>query len=227
MKITIPIILLCSCAVFAEDALPQYFPISTNRSIENAIDPFCSQWYGGHLIRMQEPSLLAATNRTDLAVYRFTYLPTWGRPLAVRAVVTTNQVYVRTVRLTGDGGYAPGDIGQTVERVLTNGLPKDVSQLIDKTIWNENFQPKSHRGCDGSEWIVEGVKSGKYRLITMWTPDAYSKDPQGKLFVTLSEALAELSGDKMSKVMLDCHSLDLKTDPLRYGNPKQGMEHSR
>ncbi len=219
MKRLIAMLLLCGCSALAEDAAPQYFPVSTNSTPVNAVSPFGSQWYSEHLQRMQEPSLLQATNQAHVTAYRFTYLPTWGRPLAVRTVVTTNQVYVRTVRLTGDGGYDPGYIGQTTDRVLTNGLPQDVSQLIDRTIWNGKFQPETHRGCDGSEWIVEGVKDGKYRLFTMWTPEAYSKDPQGMLFVTLSEALAELSGDRMDKIMQDCHTLRFNKDPLRRVDP--------
>ena len=103
MKRLIAVALLISSSAlaedFAKDAMPQYFPISTNRNPVNAVKPFCSEWFSLHLHMMQEPSLFEATNRTDLAIYRFTELPSWGRPLAVRAVVATNQVYVRTVIL--------------------------------------------------------------------------------------------------------------------------------
>lgn len=199
----------------------QYFPVSTNSTPTNAVDAFCAEWYSAHLRRMQEPSLLQATNRTGIAAYRFTYLPTWGRPMAVRTVVTTYDVYVRTVRLTGDGGYDPGCIGQTSDRILTNGLPKDLSMLIEETIWNEQFQPVSHQGCDGSEWILEGVRNGKYRLFTVWTPDVYSTDRQGKLFVRLCNALAEMNGDGTNRWMQDCHTLVLDRDPLRQKHPNQ------
>jgi hypothetical protein len=199
----------------------QYFPVSTNGFPSNAVSPFCNGWYSAHLRRMQEPSLLQATNRTDIAAYRFTYLPTWGRPFAVRTVVTTNQVYLRTVRLTGDGGYDPGHIGHTTDCVLSNGLPRGLSKLIEETIWNTSFQPVTDRGCDGSEWILEGVRNGKYRLFTMWSPDAYSTNTQGKQFVRLCSGLAEMSGVRMDKVMQDCHTLTINPDPLRQENPNQ------
>ena len=219
MKRLIAVALLISSSAlaedFAKDTMPQYFPISTNRNPVNAVKPFCSEWFSLYLHMMQEPSLFEATNRTDLAIYRFTELPSWGRPLAVRAVVATNQVYVRTVILSGNGGYDPGIIGQIKETVSGNALPQAVSKLIDSTIWNNKFQPVSHYGCDGTEWIVEGVKNGRYRVIVMWTPDAYSEDPQVKLFIDLCKTLVRLSGETMEKVMQDCDTLNLNKDPLR------------
>ena len=219
MKRLIAILLRCGCSARAEDPVPQYFPTSTNRNPVNAVSSFCSRWYGGHLSAMQEPSLFQATNRSDIAAYRFTYLPTWGRPLAVRMVVSTNQLYVRKVMLTGSGGYAPGVIGLTQESVTTNVLPKDVSELISKTIWNENFQPTDNRGRDGSEWIIEGIRNGKYRVISLWCPGAYSDDPQHKIFIDLCGKIIGLTGETMEKVMGDCHRLNLKDDPMRQGNP--------
>ncbi len=219
MKRVIAILLLCGCSARAEDTVPQYFPVSTNRNPVNAVSSFRSRWYGGHLSAMQEPSLLKATNHIDIAAYRFTYLPTWGRPLAVRTVISTNQLYVRKVMLTGSGGYAPGVIGLTQESVTTNGLPRDVSDLIDKTIWNEEFQPTDDRGLDGSEWIIEGVRNGKYRVISLWCPGVYSTNAQHKVFIDLCSKIIGLTGATLENAMLDCQKMNLKKDPMRQGDP--------
>jgi len=219
MKTLFAILLLCGSSALADDSVPQFFPISTNRNPVNAVSSFRSRWYSKHLSAMQEPSLFEATNSSAIAAYRFTYLPTWGRPLAVRTVVSTNQLYVRKVMLTGSGGYAPEVIGITQESVSTNGLPADVSELIAKTIWNEKFQPTDARGLDGSEWIIEGVSDGRYRVISLWCPGAYSEDPQHKVFIDLCGKIVGLTGDSLEKVMGDCHRLNLKKDPMRQGNP--------
>ena len=137
--------------------------------------------------------------------------------MAVRAVLTTNGLYLRTVRLSGDGGYDPGFIAQTKETASSNAMPQAVSRLIDRTLWNDSYRPQSSDGVDGEEWIVEGMKDGRYRVITMWSPPPveFASDGPAKLFVQLCEALIGLSGETMEKAVHVDREMKLRFDPLR------------
>jgi len=48
---------------------------------------------------------------------------------------------------------------------------------------------EDHSGFDGSQWIIEGVKGGKYPIADRWTP---GKGPVHDLGVILAFTLARL-----------------------------------
>ena len=56
-----------------------YFPDAKS----GGLDDFVRGWYGKHLTVMREPSLWLARS-SPRESYRFTWLRTWGRPVAIR-----------------------------------------------------------------------------------------------------------------------------------------------
>ncbi len=74
-----------------------------------------------------------------------------------------------TKRTNGQGGYEPG-------RVVSNQatqIDKDETQLLLATLvrlkfWGAQNNDPGPRGYDGSRWIIEGVKNGKYHVVDRW-----------------------------------------------------------
>src|SRR5262249_10845266 len=82
-----------------------------------------------------------------------------------------------TARLTtkmtsGAGGYAPGKLIQNDAWTLTKEQTDWFLELIEKnSFWKLPAKDETRMGCDGAQWIVEGVKNGKYHLVDRWTPE--------------------------------------------------------
>ncbi|MDD5644630.1 MAG: hypothetical protein PHO00_04190 [bacterium] len=182
-KIITTILTLVALTSFAETI--DYFPDGT-------IDDFCEEWYGEHLLTMKEPSLFLSAKDQSKEIYRFTLLPTWGRPVSVRVEVNDTIITIHTVTLTGSGGYEPGDIEFKESIILT---PQESSMLIEKINSLNLFSmplEDDTRGLDGSEWIFEGVKNGKYHVISRWCPDEYDTEKRNLVeFVSTCNQLLE------------------------------------
>jgi hypothetical protein len=142
-----------------------YFPPHTfNESIET----LTVGWYGKHLRAMKEPSLWAAASRGSTA-YRFLWLRTWGRPIAVRVTVNGTGAHLVVTRLSGSGGYEPGDVELRRERDLGRA---DV-QRIESALADADYDTtpaEGEAGMDGAEWIIERAAAGNYRLVERWSP---------------------------------------------------------
>ena len=76
-----------------------------------------SDRYSRALRAMNEPSLweLARSDK-QIGAYRLLWLPTWGRPVAVRIERSGKVVTLNAVLLGGDGGYEIGELA-TSKRV--------------------------------------------------------------------------------------------------------------
>ena len=122
----------------------------------------------------------------------------------MRVVVSPNQVYVRTVVLKKEGVNRSGgskSIAFADERILHKSLSRAISSLIDKTVWNPEFQPINRPGLDGTEWVLEGIRNGRYRAFAIWHPEFYvDNDSRNAQFVSLCQALTELSGRSESEL---------------------------
>ncbi len=175
-------------------------------------------WFGKHLDAMQEISLYKMRDNKNIEAYRFLYLPTWGNPICVRVVKVENGYYIKSIKLTGMGGYKEGKIGfLKTRRIDDKSLPKHFNTLLDKVVWNDNFKPKRQKGCDGSEWIIEGLKNGKYIVFDIWCADTEQQE-RGmsdyvalcKLFITMGK-FDENVGHYHNRQLMD--PLDKKSEP--------------
>jgi hypothetical protein len=148
-----------------------YFP---NRLFDQDAkwDKFTSDWYGGQLKALQEPSLLSLSKDKTTQSYRFLWLRTFHHPVSVRIDIHADGTALLTTKIaSGAGGYAPGHLITNTSKPLTKTETQVFLNKVDKEkFWMQPVKPKGPLGEDGSEWIIEGVKDGKYHLASRWTP---------------------------------------------------------
>lgn len=133
------------------------------------IDSFCLKWYSKHLYSMKEPLLF---NRpTTKSIYRFTWLRTFNEPMIVRIEKDTSGVVLYWKKTDGKGGYEPGEIIINDKKQISDLDWEQFLSLISiSKFWT--LKRGGSIGEDGSEWILEGVESTRYHVVTMWSPDS-------------------------------------------------------
>jgi hypothetical protein len=158
---------------------PLYFPAEwsrsgqqcANRCIET-LSPFAMTWYSEHLAAAQEPSLYAASKTSKSAgetQMRFTWLRSFHHPVTVR-VVSGNSSYRLIAReLSGAGGYAPGTVVRTIDRMLTPQEQRKVESAFSSDLFDPPFEACAV-GLDGAQWIVESVSGTEYRFADRHSP---------------------------------------------------------
>ncbi len=164
-----------------------YFPVS-ERGGPSTISTFEEEWYSSHLRLMKEPSLFAEQHTDGKEVYRFTFLPTWGDPRCAVVSREGDRAFIRFARLDGDGGYDPGKLVEQARRELKSEEIKEFAGLFDALKFSKLTTEDPVIGCDGSEWILECIKDGKYHVVVRWTANAYEPKKRGtESFVKLCE----------------------------------------
>lgn len=130
---------------------------------------FINDWYGKHLKAMQELPLIDTT--ADKEVYRFLWLRSFHRPIAVRIEKTSDQLQLSLVETDGRGGYGPGDTLRREVKSIDNLQWCEFQALLDQAeFWTLAGDDKDP-GQDGAQWIMEGVKNGRYHLVDRWSPE--------------------------------------------------------
>ena len=167
------------------------FPIDEKGS--SGVSAFESDWYGGLLARLGEPSIMAVQTNV-FAVYRFTLVPTWGNPVCVRLTISNGVARVEGKRLDGQGGYDPGELVEQGTTAVASEQLKRFSVLFEKLGFHELKTRDKDRGLDGSEWILEAADAGRYHIVVRWSPTAYDPRKRGTLdFVNVCECLYRIS----------------------------------
>lgn len=148
-----------------------FFPPGSLMPDNPGVEPLMRDWYATSLARMAEPSFALASSEAAQDTYRLLVLPTWGEPFAVRVVFEPAAPRVVVVVLDGDGGYDPGQVRQRISRALSADERRDVTNaLATAQFWTlPNFDP-SHRGFDGTQFIVEGRRNGRHHVAHRWMP---------------------------------------------------------
>lgn len=154
---------------------------------------FTLLWYSNHLAAMGEPALLQTYDQAS-EVYRFLWLRTFHRPVALRLQHVEDVRTLAVKELNGAGGYEPGIL--VVDKSIEIGDHEwnTFVQLLDESnYWNAATRDFS-TGLDGAQWILESIKDGKYHIVDRWSPhEKYSSNEDLKI----REAclyLLELSG---------------------------------
>ncbi len=160
-----------------------YFPPALLESgvacgFRNACTPLLSgfkmDWFAEHLIAAGEPSLHRAAQQpraADARTIRFTWLPSFHNPVTVRieSAGATHRLIAR--RLSGAGGYEPGTVQARIERTLTPAESERLLAAIERTrLFALPANPCS-LGCDGAQWIFEGIDGEGYHFTNFWSPE--------------------------------------------------------
>jgi len=155
------IAILAPKALFGADT---YFPKGT-------VSDFEQTWYAAHLSAMKEPVLASRGADKSHFAFRILYLPTWGRPVAVRIEKTGERIVLRSVMLSGDGGYGPGTVKDEKESTITaTEFASLLGEIRKSGFWE--LSPKDEViGFDGSQLIIEAIQDGKHVVFVRWTPE--------------------------------------------------------
>lgn len=131
-------------------------------------DQFARRWYSKALTAMSEPSLSCRAPAND--VYRFLWLRTWGRPIAVRVEGLTSGAAIFAVELDGACGYGLGKVSRHKQRKLTDGeWTRIVNDLQALQFWTLPTRVPDD-GLDGAQWVMEGRKGSQYHVVERWSP---------------------------------------------------------
>ncbi len=94
-------------------------------------------WYPKHLEAMKEPSLFQQSTNKSIEQYRFLWLRTFHKPIAVRVRKESAGITLRVIRLSGAGGYDPGRIEHEESFALTADQWEGLLKVLDKaSFWN-------------------------------------------------------------------------------------------
>lgn len=159
----------------------QFFPPEGDTS---AID-----WYTRHLVALKEPSLWELSKKDPNAeVYRFLYLRSFDSPISIRFVITGDGGRLISKKTGGKGGFETGSLILSRESRLSKEATEwFLANLKEVSFWDIPAHGRAS-GLDGAEWIVEGVRQGRYHIVDRWSPDP--KDPAHMLGIAMLINLA-------------------------------------
>jgi hypothetical protein len=189
--ISLALALLCivGCALAEES----YFPIQTKPG-EPGLSAFEAKWYGESLKRMKEPRLPEAARDSNAVIYRLMILPTWGNPIVVRVEKHDRTYSLAARRLDGQGGYNPGKLVEKKDAQLSETDSAALEMLIAQLKFFDMPTDDRTRGCDGDEWIIEGVSGGKYHVVDRWCASSEGTRKRGLMaFMGLCRFLIDKS----------------------------------
>lgn len=164
-----------------------YWPAGFFSADNAGLDRHTAEWFGGHLAAMGEPSFHDA-RASGVESYRFIHLPTWGHPVVVRVDARGDAITVTHRILSGQGGYAPGELTTDVTRPIGAAELEAIRASLDRAGYWE-LPRDAERGMDGEEWIIEAVRDGRHHLVDRWTP---SPEGEHARFVAACEVLRGL-----------------------------------
>lgn len=127
-------------------------------------------WYSRMLRAMNEPSLSCGpTEATE--EYRFLWLRTFHRPIAVRVWNGAGGPHLIAIQTTGRGGYEPGGVEKQVRKALSQeDWHTVVASVKSARLWSTPTEIEQRAGLDGAQWIVEGRRAGRYIVEDVWAP---------------------------------------------------------
>ncbi len=141
------------------------------REVTSEWDLFVMKWYSDQLRAFKEPLLF--NKKSNKETYRFTWLRTFHNPVVIRIEKDENN-YTLTYKVCDRaGGYQAGNI-KTDKTIEINSTAWNVFiQKIEAfKFWNCTQYGRLTMGTDGSEWILEGSKPTKYKVLTEWSPNS-------------------------------------------------------
>ena len=149
----------------------EYFPPSVFSPYPD-VDDLTRNWFSKVLREADEPSLWEDAEKQGADVYRFTWLRSFHQPITVRLVFRPDGSADLVAKvMSGEGGYDPGHLITNDESHLVPVEAKSFLEKLQKAdFWNLPATRPHMLERDGAEWIMEGVKKGKYRVVVRWSP---------------------------------------------------------
>ncbi|GMT49089.1 MAG: hypothetical protein IEMM0008_0628 [bacterium] len=182
---TILILMFCGTKASSKKLDESYFP-------KNKMGESYAKWYSKHLRKMNEPILYTVTNK-KIEIYRFTWLRTFHHPIMIRVYQSGKKSFLIAKELSGAGGYDPGEMKHNVKRQLHKKEWQNILTHVKRSSYWFLKTKIDDLGLDGAQWIMEGVKKGKYHVVDRWSPEKGS-------YRELCLYLLKLSGLKVKRI---------------------------
>ena len=161
------VFVVIACLAFAKE---DYFPKGTFSS-NQAYDKSSAQRYSKYLAAFREPSLYKLSQLPSAHSYRFLWLRTFHHPVSVRVEIGRDGIGLVTTKVTdGAGGYSPGRMKLNRTRRLTKQQTDWLLERINALGFWSLAVHEAPGGFDGAQWVIEGVKDGKYHVVDRWSP---------------------------------------------------------
>ncbi len=179
--------LLLACAVQGQE----FFPENVLGRTPEEHAPKATR-YSKYLSAMGEPSLWRLSQQNPpIEMYRFTWLRSFDRPIAVRVVVDEKRkAVVLTKILSGKGGYEPGKLvvsrSKRLDATPAMAFAREPFDGLDVP----TLTADDRITLDGAEWIVEWVKDGDYHVVVRTSPP--QSDPVHAFGMWFANDLADL-----------------------------------
>jgi hypothetical protein len=132
-----------------------------------------SDWYSSHLKAAGERPLaeLAAGAPRQLNV-RFVWLRSFDKPVIVRIQEQPDgRARIEAKRLSGAGGYEPGEVEEHLLRDLTPAEFDGFKAMLKNAALARESAANCDAGIDGAQWVLEVIDGGKYSFFERWTPE--------------------------------------------------------
>ena len=166
-----------------------YFPPQTFTS---RAGDFQVRWYSADMYALGERPLWPPSSELE-TTYRLTYLPAFTDPTVVTVSVSPEEdarISIKTI----NGDREVTKVDETVS-VPKDQLTRFLTLLEQAHFWTTPTELPT-RGLDGAEWIMEGVKGGKYRTVVRWCPDIERQSDEEIRFAEAGRLLFEIVGHK-------------------------------
>jgi hypothetical protein len=170
----------------SHETFQPFFPV------EGSVPDPILEWYRKVLTAMHESGLVARSDGTPREQYRFLWLRTRHRPVAVRVERQATVLGLAVRVLNGKSGYDPGSLERSDEQALHPAQWDLLEQKLSTArFWSLPLQG-NHHGLDGAEWVLEGVRPGKHRLVHRWCPRSDTEDAAFRAVCLAMVELADL-----------------------------------
>jgi hypothetical protein len=122
------------------------------------------------LTAMGEPSILGMSAESGLSAFRFTWLPAWDRPIAVRIQLQPDGTSRLTAKSTQGKYWKPGKLKIAKEAMLSNEETAQFLRLFEATEFWKLPSRAPASGRDGADWLFEATQGGRYHMTQRWSP---------------------------------------------------------
>jgi hypothetical protein len=159
------VLLLGNATSIQEDT---YFP----KGIFGAITRYVCAY---HLGVFREPSLLRESKESGLQSYRFLWLRTFHHAVVIRVdILPDGTGTLITKTSSGEAGF--GVLNRKIIEDISRSLSRDELRTLLKALNETRFwsiptvRKADQTGEDGADWLLEGVKDGRYHAVLRWSP---------------------------------------------------------
>jgi hypothetical protein len=167
-----------------------YFPPRT--FADGRVGNFQLTWYSRDMYQLGENQLWPPSAENE-NTFRFTYLGAFTGPREVTLdVLPDGSGEVKAAVVCPPSGQVKDSQLSPVPGIRV----VDFLNRLDQAHFWEMPAESQHRGLDGAEWILEGVRGGKYHIVVRWCPDFRDDSPQDAAFAGATRFLLELAGHK-------------------------------